>query len=1458
MSIYKVIIKREDIVLLFFGDKENYREHLSETQKRTFNEDNIIFSKYRIYNDDTIQTVKNKILLTLDFQYCYEELYLFGKEIMPLSNETIQELADNPDMRKNIRFKNDQYHVKTLIGNAYNGNYDFSYPVEPFHYKRQEKIMYNMENSVLLHFLPTTFTIYMCVCADVLSQLDDEDVMKVYYPLLIKEDIDSLSKLEMNRAKLIYNNRKAIPDELLKLYECVDAVRSINDIVKDVPEYKEIGVKSFEIALKTQYSILPLDAIFKCIHSTSDIPYIKFNPGANRDTYYRLYCDKVAKNGRKIPYLKISEILKYSREVGRREQIGLVVAKQLHVEQKTLYIVIHRNGQVVINGTFRKAISVKDIEIFVKKVFKEIVDTLDDYIESLGYSINTYVQLFYPNIVVKNMQYVYSLNIAKKMDLSIYRNLFYSLFLLKETDIGAENGAQLMFKRVSNYISMNDIDEFITLMRKKTDDVQEIIASLIKDMHLSEEEAAERTKDFFAQHKILNGELIDEIGFPIVMTLNKSRNLLEIVTTNINNIAYIELLKTYFDAVIKLFQNSDALEEHIKLIQTLTKKKINEKVIEKTKKETIVTATEVDETIDTDFFNAEPILEEAEEAKNIDFLDMMDMMEEDEEDEEEGANGGGESDNLEINVTGMKLNSPNPFYARMEKRNPGFILKKDSGKFNSYSRTCTLADKRQPVILNKSEMENIEKHHRGSYTDSLEYGINDKPFWYICPRYWSLKDNTSLTEEEVKNITEKEPNAIIPQGSKTVPEGSYIYEFKSPKQHINTKGEYIYQYPGLINGAHPDGYSIPCCFRKPKKIEEPKKVEKSYTYIVDSIKFPVPEGRFGFLPLPAQLFFSNDSKTCMSVENPSVLKPEVKCLLRIGTEQNILSSFIGAIASAYAEEHKKTVPNIEQMRNIICDSLTLDSFINFNNASFVSIFRSKQTSKVDIEPYKTSKLYKLLDAKSKDDMDFFKESVSSFDNFMKYIKDESAFVDHTFLWEIVSEPNVKLFRSGINLIILEIQKHGFHIICPSNPYSQRFFDEHRKSLVLLKQDDFYEIVCYQEGNKTPKKMLPNDEPLIRDALIFVKDTMEQYCRPKKSILAYRYDKAVIASVMEEILHKHNIIIKNKVMNYQNKVVGFYAGIFIPCLPSALFEKSSSNDKMVNNLNLYKDYETTMKKLNEIYEKCEKQLPCKPTKKVVYEGIVHGIRTNSNQYVQIHPMIPLTQTHDDLVVEHSSDYMMADMATTQNKHGDKHLEKVSRVHLETQYYSMFRTILRILLNRYENKSNKAKISALIENNDKSYETKIRELCKILEEVASKYVEFKNVNVAKIQEVQSCFRNCKSKKTCSHKGDFCVFEIPETHLLQPDIENAIFYYVKLADELIRVYSIRAFILDPNRFLSFNNMRYNVNEDEILLVDALVTHDYFNELEVLHDFVGDINFDIAVPDKAKSQSYVGNVTK
>ena len=70
------------------------------------------------------------------------------------------------------------------------------------------------------------------------------------------------------------------------------------------------------MAQDSEYNV-PLDIIFKLIHATKKIPLIKFNPSKKQEKIYRLYCDRVAKNGRKIPYLSKGLIFKLTKSIGQ-------------------------------------------------------------------------------------------------------------------------------------------------------------------------------------------------------------------------------------------------------------------------------------------------------------------------------------------------------------------------------------------------------------------------------------------------------------------------------------------------------------------------------------------------------------------------------------------------------------------------------------------------------------------------------------------------------------------------------------------------------------------------------------------------------------------------------------------------------------------------------------------------------------------------------------------------------------------------------------------------------------------------------------------------------------------------------------------------------------------------------------------------------------------------------------
>ena len=94
---------------------------------------------------------------------------------------------------------------------------------------------------------------------------------------------------------------------------------------------------------------------------------------------------------------------------------------------------------------------------------------------------------------------------------------------------------------------------------------------------------------------------------------------------------------------------------------------------------------------------------------------------------------------------------------------------------------------------------------------------------------------------------------------------------------------------------HPKGYLLPCCFKKKKdeKTDEKKlKKKNSKCYVVASTIYPLSQNRMGFLPNEVQLFMDFDNKSCVDKSNPSIIKPNSKCLMRYGVEQDSLKSLL--------------------------------------------------------------------------------------------------------------------------------------------------------------------------------------------------------------------------------------------------------------------------------------------------------------------------------------------------------------------------------------------------------------------------------------------------------------------------------------------------------------------------------------------------------------------------------------
>ena len=93
-----------------------------------------------------------------------------------------------------------------------------------------------------------------------------------------------------------------------------------------------------------------------------------------------------------------------------------------------------------------------------------------------------------------------------------------------------------------------------------------------------------------------------------------------------------------------------------------------------------------------------------------------------------------------------------------------------------------------------------------------------------------------------------------------------------------------------------------------------------------------------------------------------------------------------------------------------------------------------------------------------------------------------------------------------------------------------------------------------------------------------------------------------------------------------------------------------------------------------------------------------------------------------------------------------------------------------------------------------------------------------------------------------------------------KNEDVYFGRLADELVRYDRIKTFMFNPNSFisLSFSDIKYNLNENEIILLHSLLTEGYFDDLVEVkkNPYIKNNTFETGQP--LKTQTYANTIKK
>ena len=1523
----------------------------------------IIPSTMQIHPDDSINHIKKKIINQIgDSTLSYGELYMFSKKEInlhlhqiymeitnqdtePLSTSVIGQLLINlgindkntieyflnlkkdtisfVDFQKGMVNYTNNFEISIPIGRKFSNNRNFLFSANPYNVIHNNPIIYQPSNNNLLlsfenHLLLSygniiDNTIYVTLAKDVSLYSERNSIVsdyfyKLYFPLLANKGILSVDDLNQQQATLVKDTKQHIKPTLLQSFENIDSFYNIYNSKNTELPYNNIGITDFHFTLHpVSKTIFPLDIVFKQLHTNDKIPLIKYNPGSRREPIYRLYSTKKTKDGKKIPELSRTQIINYTKLHNKNRQLIFVINHTIHKNKEILFLYINHNGNIMVKGDSKIGLSVNNLNNIIIQTINPVLDKINNLLESSGYSISLFKDIYDERIEYNNLNFTCEIKENKTIKSNDLTVILSNIFHIYKADVN--KGAILRYKRVENYKEMNAVNSVITYVYKSTNDLNEVKKALSNNFSYTEQEINQHITTYLNNHIVINGNYVNKSidiaenpGFPCSIKTSNAFATPEIIieVQQIDSINYIDIIKTYFEVFLLITQFPDK--------SNISKEELISKFSKSSKKEPI---NEHDNVITTDgnLINTNVFNNITEEQQNEaifydDYDDENDESDESDDNASETSNNAllfsDDDDDDDLMVGG------NTFFDKMKKLEPTLFRVKKEGKYESYARICPNQSSRQPVILTKDELDNIDVN---TYDVAMPYGTDkDNEYWYMCPRYWCLQTNKPMTEQQVNDG--ECGGKIIPHRSNEAPPGHYIYEFTDNRQHMDENNNYRKHYPGFVStDKHPD-YCLPCCFKDMDSKQQKDRREKcgvtndklmgrkdvinkllniSNDKQDDSVtntkqdknvriganilsfdKYPISPSRWGFLPLSAELFLQTDNSTAVSKNNPTLIKQNETPLLRYGVEYSINQSFIACIADLYAYEKKINVPTIKEMRTNIINSVTIDIFVHCNNSSLVSIFKPKKRypiSDSSIEEYKDTEIYKNLNLKNNSQYNFLKETIASYDNFIKYLNDDDTYIDHTYLWDIISSPDTGLFNNGINIALLEIIDNditdNISLVCPTNSYSNTLFDTAKGSCIILKQNEFYEPI-YKYGK--PQKVVKifykdNTNILLTDVFNMINKTTNSYCKPKNSMpQIYDYKQNKPAKVIYDILVNNKFYVSKQVNNYNGKIVALMVSsrendtkeVYIPTFPSTPIKNKEKLQMIYIDDVKWLDYETTKMKLTQISNNTNNLVLSMPAFKVIEDELIVGLFTETNQFIYINS--PVENLIEDQIPEYKvngykdNQYIEANKSfAIDNTKDEIRTQTIRNLSLETQFYNQFRSKIRVLLNDYKYKEIRDKIVEIIYDKQLLYKVKMRSLDILIRHLLKPYVSFVDFNEDVLKQVNNlnaiidkedinniCLKNSKNS--------ICV---PNKHLVTGN-DNDLLYYNRFCDELIRYNRIRTFILDQNKYLNTGEFEYNINNNEIILLQSLITPENLDNLVPMpsNQYVNHITYDFADP--------------
>ena len=620
--------------------------------------------------------------------------------------------------------------------------------------------------------------------------------IKKYWPYIDYKNIFSDTKYYDKKSQDIYQET----EKLLQFQQIM------NDTIYNsyLPALQEVSYNNCGLLLSVIHINFPggietlnLDNIFDKLEVNKEMPFIKYKSVNINDIRYKIYkgVSDLMENGE--PYIPEKKINSWRKNIsvdkdGKTKITGIpkgisiryFLCQDNKSENKFFTINIFRDAKIEVKIYWTEDIrsnlkSIKEVMVKCKEIIMKINKLNISLSESpyykiplpdpnfiLKYPLETNTQIIFLNSIIQ-LNLSETLKFYNLVELSKY---FYSyVSIINEEENLKKNILHLRYIKISNYEKMSNIEIFINRKYQEMGDIEGkdniIIQSIKQNFNTTKDEAGEIyikwKNSTSAENKVFMGKkyflVKQEPGIDIKIQKQSVNNIYKIMIEGVKDITQLKHINNFIRSLLYLYStNNNAI-----------KNKMSQDVIEEN-----ISSSEKDGESDYDtlgMLKNEQIIKKGfvfsdsdEESEDIsDNEEESEISEASKEKSEGKSKEKSEKIDKEISKadifdTKLLLSIPIREYSlrRLYEADSELFKYEPDKTYQAYSKICGEVDLRQPIVITKNKKELIDRDHPGSYDQYLEYGTKNKKNIYICPKYWCIKCDTSLTEEEVYKTKE--------------------------------------------------------------------------------------------------------------------------------------------------------------------------------------------------------------------------------------------------------------------------------------------------------------------------------------------------------------------------------------------------------------------------------------------------------------------------------------------------------------------------------------------------------------------------------------------------------------------------------------------------------------------------------------------------------------------------------